>query len=216
MRADIFGKRKTCKNLQRNGELHIPWCAWGAALLLSLLKTCFISSLSVPTFSIPLLDPITFVCWAEVCLWLFPCLPPAAFSSHHRIPSSHKANLPPPGEDVLSRNLIIPTTKVPTGNCRRSTFLLVSNIPPFCVAKENISLFCHPPMQGCSLAEGSHTSRVIDPPDTAWLYVGSMRTHCLFSSRLLMECKSPRTGDLSFNLFISSSYFDLTSKMDQR
>lgn len=58
--------------------------------------------------------------------------------------------------------------------------------------------------------------RTIGSQDTAQHYMGPIKTRHLFSSRLLMESKSFCTRDLPFNLFISSSCFDLTSKIDQQ
>lgn len=126
--------------------------------------------------------------------------------------SNHLTNLKNPFSQFSPIYQGLPqTTKATTGNCRKSTVLLVSYSP----------LFIHPRMTFPFFATwlmvptASHTFfRVISSQDMAQLYMGPIKIHWLFSFRLLMGSKSFCTGNLSFISVMSSSDFDLISKID--
>lgn len=113
--------------------------------------------------------------------------------------SKHLTNPFSPFSPAVDDNIFLPA-KVTTGNCRRSPFLLVSNIPVFIPPQNDIFLLCHTLTQGSVLADGPTPPRVFfsinNSLDMAQLYTG--KTHCLFSFRFLMGPSTSCSGDLSF------------------
>lgn len=201
---------------------------------------CFISRLNLRTFSISLLDFITCLSAGLKSTFLpVLCLSTRAFKSHHHPPLF--ARRCKPGscslqwDDVLSNHWIIlktffsilsnlstsfPNYQTQPESAGAAPFSSSQIFLTFIQPKRTLVLVGTLPDRVATwprVPTASHIFlRTIGSQDTAQHYTGPIKTHHLFSSRLLMESKSFCTRDLPFNLFISSSCFDLTSKIDQQ